>query len=485
MYGPAGANSLAPAEVEDQANASGYLSVGVPGLVRALCTAQGRWGRLPLAQVMEPAIHWAEQGWVCDWYTAYCIAADQKWFRRFPESGRVFLPGGYIPDQYTGAKIVQRDLAETYRLIARDGAAAFYTGEIAHAIDEDMRKNGGILTAEDLAGYDVDLYEPLSVSYRGYEVLIPRAPSGAWTIAQTLNVLERFDLAALGHNSGAHLHTFIEAARHAFADRYYYASDPDFVPSPRDGMLSKEYARELAALIDPGRAKLDAVAPEQPWTTYAYQPIHDPWPYDGGDRPAAPWQRPTPEPAGSHTTHFSIIDRDRNMVSVTQTAAELWGAKITTRGTGIMHADAMVWFNPLPGAANSIAPNKRALCNMGTMLVTKDGKPFMALGSPGGRFIINCNTQVLSNVVDFGMSMQPAISAPRVDASGRTTTYDDRIDERTVQRLQAMGHAMQPVEEAHLGFGGGFAKPTAVMVGEDGLLRGGVEAFRIAEARGY
>ncbi len=481
---PAGPDTLAPAEVEGEANISGYLAVGVPGLVKALCTAHERWGKLPLAQVMEPAIHWAENGYQCSWFYAWSIAMDQRWFEKFPVSGAVFLPGGYIPDQYLGAKIVQRDLADTYRRIARDGAKAFYTGEIAHAIDEDMRKNGGILTAQDLADYDVDTYEPITITYRGYEVMIPKAPSGAWQIAETLNILENFDLTALGHNSAAHLHTFIESTRHAFADRYYYHGDQEFAAVPVKGLLSKEYGKQLAKLVEPERAKLDAVAPEEPWTTYAYNAIHDPWPHDGGQKPAEPWRKLTGEAARTHTTHFSIIDRDHNMVSVTETAAENFGAKITTPGTGIMHADAMVWFNPIPGSANSIAPNKRPLCNMGTMIVTKGGKPFMALGSPGGRRIMNCNTQVLQNVVDFGMSMQPAISAPRVDASGRVTFHDDRIDERAVERLKAMGHVLEPVSEEHNAVGFDLAHPTGVMVGEDGLLHGGVDAVRIAEARG-
>jgi gamma-glutamyltranspeptidase/glutathione hydrolase len=410
---------------------------------------------------------------------------DQRWFERFPESGKVFLPGGYVPDQYVPTKIVQRDLADTYSRVARDGWRAFYTGEIAHAIEEDMRANGGILTAEDLAEYEPKVYRPVVVNYRGYDVHIPAAPSGAWTIGQTLSILDNFDLGSMGHNSANHLHTFIEAARHAFADRYYYIGDPEFVPAPFRGLLSREYARELAKQIEPGRAKLEATKLDEPWVTYMYDPAHDPWPHDGGQPPERPWSKLSPETARSHTTHFSVIDRDRNMVSVTETAAENFGAKFTTPGTGILHADAMVWFNPIPGAANSIAPGKNPMCNMGTMLVTRGGKPFMALGSPGGRKIINCNTQVLSNVVDFGMSMQPAISEPRIDTSGRITYYDDRIDQRTAERLAAMGHALEATTEEHNAVGFDYAHPTAVLVGADGLLRGGVDAVRLAEARGY
>lgn len=482
---PPTAGSLSPVVVKGEANVSGHLAAGVPGLVKGLVTAHKKWGKLPLHQVMEPAIHWAENGYVCNYMNAWEIAIDQRWFERFPESGKAFLPGGYIPDQYAGGKIIQRDLAETYKRIAREGDSAFYTGEIAHAIDEDMKKNGGILTAADLAAYDVSIYKPLVVNYRGHEVHIPNAPSGSWTIGQTLAILNNFDLGAMGHNSAAHLHALIESARHAFADRYYYIGDPAFVPVPLKGMLSKEYAAQLAKLVDPKSAAMEAKTTDEPWVTYMYDAAHDPWAHDGGQRPAAPWAKHSPDSSRSHTTHFSVIDKDRNMVSVTETAAENFGAKFTTPGTGILHADAMVWFNPIPGAANSIAPGKRPMCNIGTMLVTRGGEPFMALGSPGGRKIMNCNTQVLSNVIDFGMTMQPAVSAPRIDASGRVNFYNDLIEPRTIERLKAMGHLMEGVSEEHNPLGWEFAHATAVLVGDDGMLRGGVEKVARAEARGY
>lgn len=482
---PPTAGSLSPVVVKGDANVSGHLAAGVPGLVKALCTAHKRWGMLPLQQVMEPAIHWAENGYVANWFYIWSIAIEQKWFERFPESGKTFLPGGYVPDSYANAKIVQRDLADTYRKIARDGDTAFYRGEIAHAIEDDMRKNGGILTAADLAAYDVDIYKPAVINYRGYDVHIPTSPSGAWTIAQTLNILENFDITAMGHNSATHLHTFIESARHAFADRYYYIGDPAFVPSPFKGLTSKSYAAELARQIESGKAKLEASSMDEPWVTYVYDAKHDPWPHDGGQKPATPWAKMPLIGSRSHTTHFSVIDKDRNMVSITETAGENYGAKFTTPGTGILHADAMVWFNPVPGSANSIGPGKRPLCNMGTMIVTRSGEPVLAIGSPGGRKIMNCNTQVLSNVVDFGMTIQPAIAAPRIDTSGRITFYDDRIEQRTVERLAGMGHALEGTSEEHNPIGYEFAHPAGCQIDRDGFLRAGVDAARIAEARGY
>ena len=481
---PAVATTLGSALVENDANASGHLSVGVPGLVKGLCRAHAQWGRLPFSQVIEPAIHCAEAGCVCDWYTAYCIASDLRWFQRYPESGKTFLPGGQIPDQRVPAKIVQRELADTLRRISREADRDFYQGEIAHAIADDMTENGGILTAEDLKAYDVDVYRPPSITYRGYEILFPAAPCGVWTIAQTLNLLECSNLGGFEHNGPEHLQILIEASRHAFVDRYYYLGDPDHVACPLKGILSKGYARELHGKIARMTAELGRGAAAEPWVTFAGSPLHDPWGHDGGRKPPQPWGISVPPASAGHTTHCSIVDKDRNLVSLTQTAGEHFGAKFTTPGTGIMHADAMVWFNPHPGTANSVGPRKRPLCNMGTLLVRKDERPFMALGASGGRRIIGCLVQIISNVVDFGMSMQSAISAPRIDASGRVTLYNDRIEPKAIARLCAMGHALQGVSEEYYPVIWEFGRAAGVLVSEDGLLRGGVEATARAEARG-
>jgi gamma-glutamyltranspeptidase/glutathione hydrolase len=221
----------------------------------------------------------------------------------------------------------------------------------------------------------------------------------------------------------------------------------------------------------------------EPWVYYATHALHEPWAYEGRSMPHA---APAPSLAldGDCTTHFGVVDKERNMVSCTQTAVGLFGSKVVTPGLGLLWNNAMVWFNPKPGAANSIAPWKRPLTNMAPLLALKAGKPALSVGAPGGRRIINCNTQVFLNVAQFGMGIQEAVAQPRIDASTRDTLVDSRIDAVTIEALGALGHHVQVVEEtaaySH------FATPLGILVDHvRGTLHGGVDVFRIAEAYGY
>ena len=374
-------------------------------------------------------------------------------------------------------------MADTLERIGRDGKDALYRGEIAAAIDEEMKRNGGILSSRDLAEYDAEVLDPVRSSYRGYELIGSPVPAGTLTVLQTLNILENFDLPRLAHNSPEHLHLYTEAARHSFADRYSFLGDPDFEPVPLDGIMSREYAREVATSIDREAAKLEAERDLQPWVAYADNPLHDPWRYDPNPRPehASPASPPSD---GDCTTHFSIIDKDRNMVACTQTAVGAFGSSVVVPGTGVLLTNGMVIFNPMPGTANSIAGFKRGLNNMTPVLVLRDGQPFLTVGAPGGRRIICRIAQVISNVVDFGMSMQEAITAPSVDAAERETFVDHRIDPQTVDALARMGHNVEVVPEPFTG--GGFARPRGVMIDPTtGLLHAGVHPFGPDEARGY
>lgn len=477
-------NSLGIYEVEGNENSDGYRAANVPATVAGLCLAQQRFGTLPLAQVMEPAIHYAQEGFEASWYHCLLTAMHMEALSRFPATAAVFLPNGFPPKRSpTPDRIVQRDLAETLKRIARYGPDGFYRGEIAEAIDADMRKNGGLITREDLAAYRAFLSRPLQTSYRGYEVLGATSPNGAITQFQTLHILENFALASLGHNSPDHLHLLIEASRRAFADRYAFLGDPEYVDVPLKGLLSKEHARDLAATIDPLRAwPVDQT--HEPWTIYATRSPSDPWKYEGRPRPP---QEPPPSPPlrmETSTTHFSVVDRYRNTVSCTQTAVAAWGAKVVIPGTGVLLADGMVWFNPRPGVANSIAPFKRPLMNMGPLIVLRDGRPFLSLGAPGGRRIINALVQVVSNVVDFGMGIQEAIRVPRIDCSSKETLVDDRIPEETVQALAERGHPVRTVTETPADYN--FATPLGILIEtSEGKLHGGVDVYRIAEAHGY
>ena len=468
-------------EVEGRANATGHLSVGVPGVTAGMCRAHELFGSLPMAQLVEPAAHYAREGFEADATTCLMGAMFMPRLAAHPEAARVFLPGGRPPEP--GARVVQRDLADTLERIGREGRDALHRGEVAAAIDEEMRRNGGVLSAQDMADYEAQVFEPARTSYRGYELLGSPAPAGTITTLQTLNILESFDLGGLSHGSPEHLHLFIEAARHAFADRYSFAGDPDFAPVPLDGMLSREYAREIARTIDREKAVLEDEREVQPWVAYSGKPLHDPWRYDPQPRPEGAASA-SPSSEGDCTTHLSVIDRDRNMVSCTQTAVGGFGSGVVVPGTGVLLGNGMIVFNPMPGTANSIAGFKRGLNNMVPVLVLRDGKPFVAVGAPGGRRIMCRIAHIVSNVIDFGMGMQEAITAPSVDVAERETFVDHRIDPQTVQALADMGHNVEVVPEPSTG--GGFSRPRGVMVDAGAsLLRAGVQPTGTDEARGY
>ena len=468
-------------EVEGRLNAAGHLSVGVPGVTAGMCRAHELFGSLPLEQLLEPAVHYAREGFEADSTTCLMIASNMRNLVRYGEAARVFLQDGFPPPP--GTRVVQRDLADTLERIGREGKDALYRGEIADAIDEEMRRNGGVLSAHDLAEYQAQVLKPVNISYRGYEILGSPAPAGTITSLLTLRILENFNLRSLAHASAEHLHLFTEAARHAFADRYSFAGDPDYDQVPLEGMLSREYAREIARTIDREIAKLEQERKIQPWVLYEDGPLHDPWKFDSHTKPEHA-AIASPPSEGDCTTHFSVIDQDRNMVACTQTAVGGFGSGVVVPGTGVLLTNGMIVFNPKPGAANSIAGNKRGLNNMAPVLVLRDGKPYLSVGAPGGRRIICRIAHVLSNVIDFGMSIQDAITAPSVDAAERETFLDHRIDPNTVEKLGDMGHNVEVVPEPSTG--GGFSRPRGVMVDPDtGLIRGGVQPTGTDEARGY
>lgn len=469
--------------VKDQANDRGHRAVAVPGNVALLCAAHRRLGRLPLAAVLEPAIGIAEDGFVPDWFTTLHAANAMADLLLNPPAAAVFLPGGLPPRCLGDApRLRQRDLAQTLRAIARDGADGFYRGEIAEAVAADFRANGGLIGREDLARYEAAIVEPLRGRYRDAEVLIPRLPCGGTTALQTLQIMDRFDLTAAGHNTADSLHLFIECARRAFADRFHYLGDPEFMPVPLQGLLSAGHADELAALVD-RRRPMPLPEDTQPWVHFATGlPDGDPWRWDPQPQPELIPATAPPGTDATCTTHLAAIDADRNAVSCTITAAGLFGARVLTPGTGILWNNGMTWFNPRPGATNSIAPGKRALTNMTPVIVRRDGRPMLAAGAPGGRKIINAITQVVGNVLDHGLGAQAAVTAPRVDASAATVQVDARIDGAVVAELERRGHRIEIVEENPAG--SQFARPLAILVDAQNRLHSGLTPHYIAEARG-
>jgi len=470
----AGGNRFGWRKVRDDANVLGYRAAAIPGTVAGLALALDQFGTIPLAEALAPAIGFADDGFEITWDLALGLSAVMPILLSYPASAEIFLPGGMPPrpaDTNRGAdRLVQRDLARTLRTIAEQGPDAFYRGSIARTIGRELARLGGLVTEEDLARYEPIVSEGgISVDYRGHTVVAVPGACGGITALQSLNLLERFDLAAHPADALETAHLHAEAYRRAFADRHRYVADPKQARVPWHGLLSKRYAATRAAEIDPTRAS-DAVAPGDPW---AFEGAPAPstvagLAHGGGD---------------TSTTHVNAVDRDRNVVSLTQTLVNGYGSGAVVPGTGILLNNAMLWVDPEPGRPNSIAPGKRGLNNMTPLLVLRHGAPYMALGAPGGARIINAITQVLGNVVDHGLSIQQAMQVPRIDCSTPSVLVDSRHSAAVKNGLVQLGHRVRVVEES---FGTvNFSTPLAILVDpRDGQLHGGVDPFRTAIAAG-
>jgi gamma-glutamyltranspeptidase/glutathione hydrolase len=463
---------------KDEAAESGYRSILVPGAVAAYTRLLELYGSMPLGQVMAPAIHLAEEGFTLDWYVFANCASELSRLRAFPETMSTFYrPDGTLlrpvnhDDNRAPDRLVQADLAHTLNKIAEGGADAFYRGEVARTIVDHLTAHGGIITQADLANYDVQVREPLWVPYRGRRVAMVPEHTGGPTVAQMLNILEGFQLADYGHNSATSLHLIAEASRLAFADRFAYLDDTTFAPVPLGGLQSKAYAAARRAAIDLSRGPVP-------------DPVGDPWPYGPDDRPAAPPVNGGVGPGGGHTTHLTVIDRERNVVSLTASLGRLFGSGVVVPGTGILFNNGMMWFNPEPGTINSVAPGKRTIsASTPTVVLDKDG-PLLALGAPGGRKVLTAVLQTMLNVLDYRMGMQAAISAPRVHCETGALHADARIPGSVIDELRRIGHDVVLREETFLS--SYFGRPNGVLIDRDtGLLHGGVEPYKMSTAIGY
>ncbi|WP_457322639.1 gamma-glutamyltransferase [Roseateles sp. P5_E11] len=371
----------------------GHLAVGVPGSVSGLEYALGKYGTMKRAAVIAPAIHYAELGFVLDQGDIDMLHAATDDFRKDPATAAIFLNKGE-PFQ-VGQKLVQKDLATTLKAIRDRGEAGFYKGPVAAAIVTSSQAGKGILSAADLDQYKTRELPPVECNYRGYHVVsAPPPSSGGVIICEILNILEGYPLKELGFRSAQAVHYQIEAMRHAYVDRNSYLGDPDFVKNPLDRLLSKDYAAQLRAVIDPHKA--------------------------GVSKDIKPGVSPH---EGSNTTHYSIVDKWGNAVSVTYTLNDWFGARVTAAGTGVLLNDEMDDFTAkvgvpnlyglVQGEANRIEPGKRPLSSMSPTIVTKDGKTAMVVGTPGGSRIITAVLHTMINVIDYGMDVQEATDAPR------------------------------------------------------------------------
>jgi len=397
----------------------GKHSVGVPGFVQGLWALHQRFGSLPWAELVNPAISLAENGVpVSIWHQSMVRYAAPA-LADYPETRRIQTVDGAPPP--LGWLLKQKDLANTLRLIQEKGGQALAIGPLAKKIEQATE---GVVTELDLARYEVKWRDPIRGSYRGYEIVaMPPPSSGGVLLVEMLNVLQRFDLAAKGQNSSEYIHLVASTMKLAFADRARHLGDPDFYPVPVEKLTSMAYADELAARLRP----------------------------DGQPRVIESLTAP---PDDSGTTQISILDRDGNAVALTQTINTLFGSKITVPGTGIVLNNEMDDFSvdaatpnlwdAVGADANAVEPGKRPLSSMTPLVVLKDGRPVMALGSPMGTMIISAVLHTLLNSIDFGFDAQRAVMAPRFHHQWQPDTLflESEFPRDVRERLETLGHTL-------------------------------------------
>ena len=450
-----------------------HLAFTVPGVVDAFLSMLEKYGKKPIGEVLAPAVHFAEQGIPNYEYMLQRLKAPTTWeqFDHYPPGGwDVFYRNRELP--LPGSLLVQPGLANTLKGMAPPGKAgpsdraegirfarhAFHQGTIARTIVECSRKAGGILSLEDLAGYQSKYEESVGTTFKGYEI---RGQS-TWTqgpvLMQALNMLERFDLRQMGHNTPAYIHTVVEALKLAFADREAYYGDPDFASIPIDGLLSKEYAAERAQLIDPKKAY-----PELP-------PKGDPWRYSTKTRQPAP---PVPSVAAEGrsgagpsadggTTHVSVADGDGNLVCGTISGGA-FAKSVFFPELGCALSTRIEMFNCEEGHPNVVEPGKRPRTTLVNYILRKDGRPVMTIGCPGGDDQAQANAQLMLNVLVFGMDPQQAVEGPRFASQSAPNSFyphvyspgrldlERAISEETAQALRSLGHKTERVADCGLG----------------------------------
>ncbi|PKL23614.1 MAG: gamma-glutamyltransferase [Spirochaetae bacterium HGW-Spirochaetae-3] len=442
-------------KVIGNASVVGGLASGVPGEVAGLLYALDNYGskKIKRDKIIAPAIEWAERGIPVTVNLASIIQDNLGKINTFPADAAIYTKDG-LPYEL-GDTIKNPDYAATLKAIAKGGADAIYKGEMAEKIAKAVRDAGGIMTAQDLASYQVKVRKPITGTYRGYSLIsTPPASSGGTIIVEILNILENFDLATYGDGTPETDHLWIEALRLAFADRGKYMADADFVKVPLAGLTSKDYAKTLAAKISMDKAMGSASA-------------DDPTKYESGS-----------------TTSFAVMDKAGNMVAVTKSINYFFGSGVVVPGTGIIMNNHMDDFALKPGHVQSIEPGKRPLSSMSpTLVLDPDGKPFMAVGSPGATRIIEAVAQTISNVVDHGMTIQQAIMAPRLFAmASGAVQLEGRTSVNTVKKLEALGHTVNVRADWDAYFGGVHA---VVYDRAAKMLEGGADPRRDGQAVGF
>ncbi|MFT7486180.1 MAG: gamma-glutamyltranspeptidase/glutathione hydrolase [Candidatus Paceibacteria bacterium] len=397
-----------PNYMENRRNAK---AVSTPGAVNAWAAMSERFGSLPWKELFDPAIRAATDGVAIDEREARWIASA---FPEFPEHARAIFGKDGAP-LGAGDRLVQNDLAGSLGLIAKQGAAALYGGPLGEAIDKAMKEAGGFLSAQDLTADRAEWWQPISTTYRGFEVVTPSAPAGAFPMLVRLGMMGQEDNRALGHNSLAYLHRFAEVTKHAYWTRLAYSGDPDVKPPPYDRLLSQSYWQEQTAKLDLEHA-----------TEFDYAGI-------------------VSSSEGKNTTHFVVADKHGNVVSATVTLGNLFGSRIMPKGTGFWLNNSLAYCTYEPaGNPMDAHPGRRKLSSDSPTFVLKDGAPWVALGTPGGHTITQTCAQMVMNVIDFDMDIQAAIAAPRIAFNEPNyLEVEATIPEATRAALQALGHHLR------------------------------------------
>ena len=437
---------------------TGPLPVSVPGTVDGWFELHGRFGKLPMKELLQPAISYARGGFPVTEIVAAGWATNVRTLAKFPNFAETFMPNGRAPAK--GEIFRNPLLADTLSRIAEGGRAAFYEGDIAQRIEKYMRANGGYLTAADLAAHRSEWVEPVSTNYRGYDVWeLPPNTQGVAAL-QMLNILEGYDIGSMGFGSADYLHAFVEAKKLAFEDRARYYADPGFAKIPLKALLSKDYAAKRRGLIDSKKA-----AREYPVDTKALDQ--------------------------SDTIYMTVADAAGNMVSLIQSNYRGLGSGMTPDGCGFILQDRGELFSMTPGHANVYAPGKRPFHTIIPAFITKDGKPWLSFGVMGGGMQPQGHVQIVVNVIDFGMNFQEAGDAPRVRHEGSSEPTDERMRDggevlleqgfspEVVKALQARGHKVT------IGNDGGFGGYQAIHRNAEGVYFGASESRKDGAAQGY
>jgi gamma-glutamyltranspeptidase/glutathione hydrolase len=420
----------------------GYRAAAVPGFVKGCCHLVEKFGTMDLAELLQPAIQYAEEGFILDTYIAKAIAFDMSIIMQFPETAKILLKNGMAPKPWGWYyddfdHLVQADLARTLKKIAYEGVDGFYSGDVAMAIAEDMAQNGGYITESDLAGYTPQVLTTGQGSYREHDLIhFPISTD----IIQILNILEGFDMTQLGYNSPTALHLFIEAIKLTFASRAkFLGTGLDLRPFTK--MVTKQYAQSLRRQIqlDQALTRMDLGNPEQI--------------------------------AEEYTTHACVVDKDRNVIGMHTSLGSTFGCKVTAKGTGVILNNKMSGYDPRPGHPQSIRPRTIKPPPSGATIVLKDDSPFLVIGAPGFYKQVTAVARTIHSLIDYSMELQEAIDSPRIYVQTGHVFLESRLPPDICNILKDMGHTITVVDKEF-----NFGQPTSILIDSNtGLLHGGVD----------